>query len=242
MAFIDRALALRPLLSRWRSIYYSQYSEDTLLAALHPERRGFYVDVGAYHPWRGSNTYKLYRRGWRGLTIEPNPDTARLFRRFRPGDIHIVKGVSPEPSELRYYRFDNPTLNTFSPEEAEARQARLERTQIVQCLPLSDLLNEHAGGRAVDLLSVDCEGMDLQVLQSLDWNAARPTVIIVEDLDQFRALKLNTAPSPTSSFLRDVGYVPVSQGVFSFLYVDAATIAERRRTPAFRLDISQVQA
>jgi len=41
---------------------------------MRPQGRGFYVDVGAYQPQSGSNTYKLYLKGWSGITIEPNPD------------------------------------------------------------------------------------------------------------------------------------------------------------------------
>jgi len=69
---------LKPYLAAMGSHTYGQYGEDALVfSALKPSRRGFYVDVGAYDPLEGSNTYKLYQRGWRGLTIEPNPKQPR---------------------------------------------------------------------------------------------------------------------------------------------------------------------
>ena len=85
---------------RFTSISFSQYGEDVLLYDFLPRYRGFYIDVGAYHPWQGSNTYKLYLRGWNGITVEPNQDTATLFNRVRPRDTHLAVGVSEQPSRL----------------------------------------------------------------------------------------------------------------------------------------------
>jgi len=74
---------------------------------------GFYVDVGAHHPKRFSNTYRLYRRGWRGLNIDANPGSMTLFQNVRPRDINVEAAVSSTPRELTYYIFNEPALNTF---------------------------------------------------------------------------------------------------------------------------------
>jgi hypothetical protein len=71
---------------------YSQEGEDRVLAhVLDIGRRdpGFYVDVGAHHPQRFSNTYAFYLAGWRGLNIEPRPGSLSLFQRLRPRDINL---------------------------------------------------------------------------------------------------------------------------------------------------------
>jgi hypothetical protein len=31
---------------------------------------GFFVDVGCFHPLFYSNTWKLYKKGWRGVNID----------------------------------------------------------------------------------------------------------------------------------------------------------------------------
>ena len=74
-----------------------------------------------------SNTYKLYLKGWRGITIEPNPDMTPLFRRFRPGDLHLQIGIASEPGELTYYRSDDPHENTFDGEWAMSRAGQAHR-------------------------------------------------------------------------------------------------------------------
>ena len=43
-------------------------------------KSGFYVDIGAHHPKRFSNTYFFYKRGWSGITVEPNSDAIKLFK------------------------------------------------------------------------------------------------------------------------------------------------------------------
>src|SRR5207244_773602 len=116
-----------------------QYGEDLLFSFLHPRESGFYLDVGAYHPWKDSNTYKLYLRGWSGITVEPNPDSAKLFRRFRPRDTHLTLGVSMAPSELPYYRYADSKLNTFVPElRQDAKDGR--QPEKITCLPLREII------------------------------------------------------------------------------------------------------
>src|SRR5215510_10661697 len=81
-ALIDRLRRVRRALPvGYRRTSFSQQGEDLILARLFEgQRRGFYVDVGAHHPRRFSNTFLLYRRGWRGLNIDAAPGSMRLFR------------------------------------------------------------------------------------------------------------------------------------------------------------------
>ena len=58
---------------------YSQEGEDMILRRIFEEKNGFYVDVGAHHPRRFSNTYYFYKQGWTGISIEPNPQAAKAF-------------------------------------------------------------------------------------------------------------------------------------------------------------------
>jgi hypothetical protein len=78
----------------------------------------FYVDVGAHHPRRFSNTQYFYRQGWRGINIEPNPDGHALLKLFRRKDININCGVSDQEGTLPYYQFDEPALNTLDRDTA----------------------------------------------------------------------------------------------------------------------------
>lgn len=144
---------------------YSQYGEDAILNAHFRNRTGFYIDVGAYHPTLYSNTYALYRRGWKGIVVEPNPAAAPLFRTFRPRDIFVNRGVGVGKKE--YKTFKDGAYNTF-----------MESKNGQEMLSLKELFEMHNVER-VEFLNIDAEGLDLEVLQSHDWGV-RPEVIAVE--------------------------------------------------------------
>ena len=245
MAFVETAKwrewgrAASSVARHLRSVSFSNYGEDVVLYHMKPQRQGFYLDVGAYHPQRLSNTYKLYVKGWRGITVEPNPDAAGLFRRVRPRDTHLVVGVSPAPATLIYHRFRNPVLNSFDTAQAERMRADVIDSVEIACLPLQDIVRSHAGGENLDLLSVDCEGQDLEVLQSLDWSTTRPTVLIVEDFEQFELNRDLGGAGAIRRFMVEQGYALAAQTIFSFIYIDRAAFTAPRET-GFRLDRSQL--
>ncbi len=225
-----------------RSVSFSQYGEDVLLHNLRPAHRGTYVDVGAFHPWTHSNTYKLYLRGWSGVTIEPNPDVAPLFRQVRPRDIHLVQGIAAAPSRLSYYRFREPLFNSFDRHHAERIQEDVTDVIAIPCLPLRDVIDTHLASGPVDLVSIDSEGLDLTVLQSLDWRRTRPTGIIVEDYAQFESNVRGGGLSEIRSFLAERDYALFSQCMFSFLYVDRRAFLRSGGESGFQLERTQLAA
>lgn len=232
--------AMSAIAMRLKSISFSQYGEDLALAtSLAPLRQGAYVDVGAYHPWRESNTYKLYLRGWSGLTVEPNPDAAAAFRRLRPRDVHAVVGIAETPGELQYYRFRDPKMNTFSADRAEAiTESAPLPPALIPCRRLQDVIDEMLPGRSVDLLCIDCEGADLAALKTLDFGRTRPTAVIVEDYEALQLMIRAEGGTEIGDFMRATDYAPVGQVMFSTLYVDRRALAART---ADAFDFSRVQ-
>ena len=127
---------------------YAQEGEDMILIRLlEGQRSGFYVDVGAHHPFRFSNTFRFYLRGWRGINIDPNPEASRLFASKRRRDTNLQMGVSDLPGSLAYHRFDESALNTFDAELAAHRQAntayRLVGIDSVEVRRLDAVLDEY---------------------------------------------------------------------------------------------------
>lgn len=182
--------ALWPRLSArlpWNlAVSYSQFGEDAILRHLtRTWPAGTYVDIGAYHPIVLSNTYGLYCRGWRGLTIDANPDTAEEFAAFRPADRHEVCAVVTDPAltEIAYYRFADPLYNTisdeFAAEVSQSGSSPLLERRVMRAATISRLL-DGTGLLTVDVLSVDVEGMDTAILHSWPWDRILPRVIIAE--------------------------------------------------------------
>lgn len=166
---------------------YAQEGEDLVVQRLLVgQRRGFYVEVGCHHPFRFSNTYLFYKSGWRGVCIDPLPGTKKLFNLTRPRDITLEIGVNEHTSTLKYYMFNEPALNTFDPAVAGdrdgAKEYRIIGEKLVEVKRLGDILHSFENLPAIDILSVDVEGLDLQVLKSNDWDRFRPRIIIAECL------------------------------------------------------------
>ena len=179
---------------------------------LEKEEAGFYVDVGAHHPVRFSNTYLFYRRGWRGINIDAQPGSMRLFRKHRPRDINVECGVAARVGTLSYFRFNEPALNTFDESEAKLKDVApyriIDRVE-VGVRPLGDLLAEFVpAGQAIDFMTVDVEGLDAEVLGSNDWNRFRPRIVLAETL---RTDILAIASCPTVRLLGEMGYKPVAK-------------------------------
>ncbi len=198
---------------------YSQDGEDMVLRALlehlPKDYRGFFVDVGAHHPVRFSNTYHFYRKGWRGINIDATPGSMRPFGWARRRDINLELGIGAEKGNLTFYCFDEPALNTLSEQVAQERAAggryKITKKVEIPVLPLQEVLQQHLpGGTQIDFLSVDVEGMDEMVLRSNDWQAFRPTFVLAEDT-HFDPNDGKPHASGVYAFLHEQGYEMVAK-------------------------------
>lgn len=210
------------------TVSYSSSGQDIMLAhLLRPDYiSGFYVDVGAWQPRVGSNTFGLYRRGWRGITIEPRHRSTSSFRRARPGDTHLEVGVGTTTGSSTYHvarSVNGPSsVNSFSRAHMEEIGADVVSEYTVQVERLDTILEHHLpAGTSVDLLAVDTEGRDLDVLESNDWQRFRPTIVLVEDSD-----------GGPRRLLKELGYVmvaevPVFRAIRDFLFIDPAAYESR---------------
>lgn len=164
--------------------HFSQAGEDEFLRSYFANRTGTYIDIGGNHPFRLSNTYSLYRRGWNGLVVEPIRRHFAKHKRFRPKDIQINAAVGDAEGDLTFCELVPSVLSTCDKSEADLmisrRVARLFRQYTVPVHTVAELHQKHLQGRPVQFLSVDTEGHDLAVLHGVDWNAMRPEVVICE--------------------------------------------------------------
>lgn len=198
---------------------YSQEGEDILLERMIGTRtKGFYIDVGAHHPYRYSNTCYFYKRGWSGINIEPNPDLYRLFLKHRKRDINLNLGLNIKQQELKYYYFDDPAMNTFSPETADeliAGNYKLLRTEIVSTTTLALALQDQSIPPVVDFINIDTEGFDYYIIQSNDWERIKPRFILIESKADSVQQVLD---SELTKYLRGKSYEMISKLYNTIIY------------------------
>ena len=177
---------------------FSQEGEDLILDRLFKSvEKGFYIDIGAHHPFRFSNTFKLYNKGWCGINIEPNPDGFHLFTKYRKRDININGGISSKDGNLTYYMFNESALNTFSKEESVKKNGlkgyHIIKQVKVPVFNFTNILKKYVKpDLEINFLNIDIEGFEWQVFSSGFLNTYRPQVIVVEILSSsYRSLKNN---------------------------------------------------
>lgn len=201
---------------------FSQEGEDLLLWRLMGMDRspGIYVDVGCNHPLRMSNTAFFYQRGWSGIAIDPNPDFAPAFRRHRRRDTFVNCGVGASDTVLPYYRFRQSLYNTFDTEKANQiaeKHSDLMETVEVQVKPLQSILLKHwPHGKSICLMSIDCEGLDFEVIQSHDFDRFPVEFLCIEQ----DSVNIRSAmSSELITHLESIGFVVISKAVKSMLLV-----------------------
>tara|TARA_R110001606_G_scaffold258479_3_gene406249 strand:- start:196 stop:819 length:624 start_codon:yes stop_codon:yes gene_type:complete len=179
----------------------SQYGEDVILDRLLGKKKvGFFLDIGANHPRKFSNTFRFSKRGWVGVNVEPDPELYKRFPKERPNDINLNVGVGPINGKMPFYKISADTLSTFNKEAADKAIQdghKLINTITVPVISLEMLLEKYKPNGNIDFMSLDVEGFEMEVLKSNDWSRFRPYLIIVE---------VDKGGESIKSYLKGVGY------------------------------------
>jgi hypothetical protein len=209
-----REKKLRKLEREYSRRSFAQEGEDLILEVHFQGKTGpgFYVDVGAFHPFRFSNTYLFYRKGWRGINLDATPGAMSAFARHRPRDINLEQPIADGRQELPFYIFNEPALNGFSKAVSEARDAgaapgpyHIVETIALQTAPLREVLAQNLpAGQTIDFMTIDAEGLDLDVLRSNDWDKYRPEMVLAEAADGTGVEAV--VDSELGRFMRERGY------------------------------------
>ena len=190
----------------FRRLSFAQFGEDVFLDQYFSEKdEGVYVDVGAFHPISISNTYLLYRRGWQGICIEPHPEHFVDFPKLRPRDVNLNIAVSTKEGMVSFC-CDDVYSGISDKTHIYANRNRKAKKILVKARSLVSIFDEYLVdlGEQIDLLSVDCEGHDMEVLRSNDWTRFQPKLILVENHRQSEDLD-------PLAFLAQYGYCLIAR-------------------------------
>lgn len=207
------------------AISYSQSGEDLILNCIFMSKeKGFYIDVGANHPTKDSNTYFFYKKGWTGINIDALPEAMNLFRKQRKYDINIEAGISDIEDILNFYIFKESSYNTFNEKIIDEikKVTQLEDVKKISVKPLCSILSQ-LNISSIDFMSVDVEGLDLNILRSNDWNNFRPKVVLVEDL----SFGIDISNNSIYEYLHTLGYVYFCKTVTNAFYIEQDFYNER---------------
>jgi FkbM family methyltransferase len=190
----------------WQERDFSEYGEQEYILrffAEHPDAPRYCVDLGAYDGVIGSQSRALLLRGWSGILVEPDP---RIFARLavlysdrrdvtcvrcaisdEPGVAHMNFSAGPPQTEPRFWQVAQ--LNTISDRVAAHFSTSLDykfERHTVSVATLPGLLDWVHAPADIGFLSIDCEGLDLRIVQTLDFARCRPWLVAVECDDNTR--------------------------------------------------------
>jgi FkbM family methyltransferase len=206
---------------------FSQCGEDLIITSLLRQidklDAGFYMDIGAFDPIIGSNTYYFYRQGWSGINIDARPGSMNRFKKDRPRDINLEMGIGSLSGKMKYHMIESrPEMNTFSLENLieEQMQHQITSTFEVPMVRLGEIQKKYVPANThIDFVSIDTEGHEMEVISGFDFEMHRPTVFAVE-LSGVASLD-DVAQNSVNMFLASKGYLPVGKNIISF---KAATV------------------
>ena len=165
-------------------ICYTRNFEDVILQrVLADVQQGWYLDVGAGEPIVDSNTYAFYQKGWRGVAIEPLP-VKKMWQDSRPKDILINAAIGEKPGSLSMQIYAADPQSTTASQETisywKNRGREPVQSLVVPVMTLNDVISKNLPNRPLHILSIDVEGMELQVLHGIDLALYRPWIIVME--------------------------------------------------------------
>lgn len=216
-------------LFHYKSSSYSIYGEDLILNAILSrinylykiELSLNYVDVGAWRPLRGSNTYLSYRAGNRGTVVEPNEKLKKLWIVLRPKDFFIQAACGNSENSIFFVFEEGSAANSVSPDFVRIitdRESRtISRTYLVKTLTLRQIILEHLSHFSGDyFLDIDVEGMDYDVISNENFDGLlRPLIILIEDTSEKVGL------SSINAHLESLGYRLIARSPITSFYIDS---------------------
>ena len=194
---------------------YSMDGEDLVIADYFKNKqKGFYVDVGCYHPIHRNNTFLLYKKGWNGINIDIHSFSIELFKYLRPNDLNYNFAVSEKKEIINmYFQKELSQLSTIDFDQAKKtfqgpiKEKKIQSYSLDEVFKFSNLEN-----KKIDLLDIDVEGADFKVLKGLSFEITNPELICVEIHDK------NLQESETYKFLINLNYELIWSGVFSHIF------------------------
>ena len=198
--------------------FYSQFGEDKILFEIIPKNlsKGFYVDVGCFHPIKYSNTFMLHKRGWFGINIDMEEDKINTFNLTRPDDFNYLAAISDKIENVKIFRNQKFGVGSTITKDIIKKKDVIDET-LIETKTLNNVLElSPFKNKEIDLLNIDTEGNDFKVLKSLNFEIYNPKIVIIEthlkDINEI-------IKSEQYKYLIDKKYYLISWNVYSLIFI-----------------------
>jgi hypothetical protein len=206
---------------------FSQAGEDMVLNFLFNEiglKNISYLDLGSNDPMNGNNTFKFYQLGGSGILVEADSYLIKKIKKERPRDKVIHAGVNIEKNKSKefFYVFNENAISTFDKNEADLRvksgKYKLLRIENIETFSINYLIENYFESFPT-LLSIDIEGLDFKVLQSLDYETY-PIPVICAETCFYSENYIRPKNQEISDYLISKGYIIYADTYINTIYVN----------------------
>lgn len=191
--------------------HFAEFAEDVMVNRIFKnQNKGTYIDIGAYHPFKGSLTYTLFKKGWKGTNIDLSKTSIDLFKMARPKDTNVCCAISNKTEKKTY--FENSPINQ---QNSLIKKYSDQREIEIQAYTLDDLLNSR-NIKSPDYLNIDTEGNEMEVLEGINFKKFNPKLITIEENNFFEISKLK---NEKIDYMHERNYILINIiGVTMFFY------------------------
>jgi FkbM family methyltransferase len=172
--------------------FYSQFEQDKFIYEnfFTNKIKGYFVDIGAHDGVTFSNSKFFEELGWDGICIEPNPKIFSILENNRKCKC-VKKAISNKIGLSQFFQItEGPDmLSGLVDEFTDSAIVRIHQELEsfsesfdyinVEC----DLFENIVPNNKIDFLSLDTEGNEMKILQTIDFNKFNIKIITIENND-----------------------------------------------------------
>ena len=169
---------------------YSQKGEDILVHCFfRRKKKGYYLDIGGFHPNWISNTCLLHKNGWKGTIVDLDQYKLNLFKFTRGSKVKTIRAavipIKTTNSEVVVYKFFSrrgwSDVDTLDLKTAESLKKSGRGNYYIEKISSIDINSLLENLPKIDFLNIDIEGIDTDVVMAIDLDRYKIDVILFED-------------------------------------------------------------
>jgi FkbM family methyltransferase len=183
---------------------------------------GTFVEIGAYDGYEWSNTWGLMILGWKGIAVEPNPNTFQQLIGNCTDKIICCNAAIGKDSVCKLRLSGG--ISTTSEEQSNIYKecdwfSGNEQVVEVPMVTLDALLETFEMKEEFEVLVVDTEGTELEVLETFDIDKWKPKMVIVEAHELHPTKGFNRHATEINKYFEKHNYTKIYCDIINNIYV-----------------------
>lgn len=203
---------------------YSQFGEDKIISSFFPKNyKGIFIEVGSLDGITDSNTYYFELLGWKGVTIEANPNAFNSLVKNREFPINAAVGNSDNKMvDFYVVTLENGNQGAVSSlkidqqllDDHKSYNPTVNKVSVMQ-RTLDSIIREYSWINKIDFISIDTEGTELDVLKNFDILRWKPKLFVIENND--------STDNTIEQYMKKMGYKKVLRNIVNDFYTPVHT-------------------